>query len=110
MLSALRRPIHFTITLIAITFIWISFNDSRWKSYSVLKWDMYGYSMYLSSAFIYGDLKHLDALETIDSIYKPCGDGMGYARHEVDNGNKAFKYTCGNAVMYSPFYLPAHVF
>lgn len=100
------------ITLIAVTLIYVSIaaNHSRWKSNGVIRWDVYGYTMYLSAAFIHHEFKSFSDFKKIDDIYAPCGDFKGYARHALPNGNFVLKYTMGNAIMMSPFYLLAHVY
>lgn len=106
-----KQQLHwFTVTFISIAFIWIAFNNARWKDHRVLTWDMYGYSQYLSAGFIYENIKNPQELIRIDSLYRPTGDLMYYGRHWVDDGKAiAFKYTMGNAVMMAPFYLTAHL-
>ncbi len=98
------------IALIAVTliYVFVAANHSRWKSNGVIRWDVYGYTMYLSGTFIHRDLKTLSEFNKIDVIYAPCADFKGYARHALANGNFVLKYTMGNAIMMSPFYLLAH--
>ncbi len=105
-----REQLHFiTVVALAVVFIWTAFNNSKWRKNEVIRWDVYGYTMYLSSALIYHDIKTLKHFDDIDLKYHPCGDRMGYARHDCGGGNKALKYTCGNALMMAPFYVTAHL-
>lgn len=99
---------YITLCLLTVAFIWTAFNNSKWQKNEVIRWDIYGYTMYLSSAIIYHDIKTLKHFDEIDRKYHPCGDLMGYARHDCGGGNKAFKYTCGNALMMAPFYVTTH--
>lgn len=74
-----------------------------------LNWDVYGYSFYLSSTFIYNDLAKAKFLDTIDLAYWTCGGQQGYGRFAVPNSeNVVFKYTIGTAYFYAPFYLTTH--
>ncbi|MES2619537.1 MAG: hypothetical protein V4615_01710 [Bacteroidota bacterium] len=106
-----KQYLHWpTITFISIAFVWVAFNNARWNDHKVLRWDTYGYSQYLSSWFIYENIKDPQELIRIDSLYHPTDDLMYYGRHWVDRGRAiAFKYTMGNAIMMSPFYLTAHL-
>lgn len=107
----IKTNLHwFAITLIAVVVISAQFYNHQWSKNKVLQWDVYGYSQYLSSAFIYCDLKNAKELSLIDSIYNPAYSAHCYGRSCCGDTcqNVVFKYTMGNAVMMSPFYLTAH--
>lgn len=92
----------------------LAFISTRFKNWNrgqagSLNWDVYGYSFYLSSAFIYNDIDKAAYLTHLDTLYRPCEDSIGYGRVvEPTTGNTVFKYTMGNAYFYAPFYLAAH--
>jgi hypothetical protein len=110
-LSFLRQRFHhIVIAVLAIVLLWVAFNNSYWKKSGIIVWDVYGYTQYLSAGFIYGHISNPVELRAIDSIYRPTNGSYGYGRHCVppDCKSLAFKYTMGNAVMMSPFYMVAH--
>jgi hypothetical protein len=107
----ISKQIHWlTLALIGIVIIWTQFNNHYWSGNRVLCWDVYGYSQYLSSSFIYNDIKNPEELLVIDSVYHTSVGVKGYGRHCLDENCNTivFKYTMGNAVMMAPFYLTAH--
>ena len=110
-MNFIRKQLHWlTLALIGILIIWVQFNNHYWSNKRILCWDVYGYSQYLSSAFIYGEVENPKHLLVVDSIYHPTVGVEGYGRHCLDDSCNAsvFKYTMGNAVMMAPFYLIAH--
>ncbi len=110
-MNFIRHHFHWlTVFLISFIVIWTQINNHFWTNNRVLCWDVFGYSQYLSSFFIYEDIKNPEELCKIDSVYQPTGNEYGYGRHCTDTtcNAYAFKYTMGNAVMMAPFYLTAH--
>lgn len=73
----------------------------------ITEWDAFGYYIYLPSIFIYHDYKKLEWIPAIDKKYSVTG-GDGIQAQKADNGNYAFKYLGGVAVMELPFFLIAH--
>ena len=92
----------------------MAFISTRFKNWNrgqagSLNWDVYGYSFYLSSAFIYDDIDKAAFLTHLDTVYRPCEDSIGYGRITDPTTHKTvFKYTMGNAYFYAPFYLTTH--
>jgi hypothetical protein len=76
-------------------------------SEAVLSWDVFGYYIYLPSAFIYGDLAHLNSIKEMFEIYRPAGDF--HHAYLQNNGNYVMKYPVGLALVYMPFFIIAHV-
>ena len=74
----------------------------------ITEWDAFGYYIYLPSFFIYHDYKQLSWVPAIDTKYKVTG-GNGVQAQKADNGNYAFKYLGGVAIMELPFFLIAHI-
>ncbi len=72
----------------------------------VITWDVAGYYQYLPAHFIYSDLKKVGYLESLNEKYR-FTPGSELVLN-LPNGNRAMKYTIGQAVMYSPFFLIAH--
>lgn len=75
---------------------------------ATLSWDVMGYYLYLPAAIIYKDLKKLSFKDNIVKKYRPSGEF--YQAYLQDNGNYVMKYPIGLAILYSPFFLLAHLF
>ncbi len=75
-----------------------------------LGYDIYGYYIYLPLTFIYHDiaLKHFDDYKkNVYDKFKPAP--TFYQVFRIENGNFAMNYTCGFAILYSPFFFIADV-
>ena len=95
----------------ALLFSALFFYFPKWKnSYTeaTISWDVSGYYYYLPAAFIYKDLKHLSFKDQIQQQYHPSGDFQQAFVHR--NGNYVFKYSCGQALLYTPFFFIAHAY
>lgn len=95
------------LTLLAGCFLFYP----KWKkgyTEATLSWDVSGYYMYLPAAFIHRDLKKLEFLDTVLQKYIPTPD-MQQA-FQVENGNYVMKYPAGMAIMYSPWFIAAHLY
>jgi hypothetical protein len=75
----------------------------------VTTWDAFGYYMYLPSVIIYHDATELKWLPDVEKKYSVIGDRL-YQAGKCDNGNYAFNYFSGVAIMQSPFFLMGHVY
>ena len=64
----------------------------------------HGYYLYLPSILKYHDFTKLDWMAEIERKYQVTGNGV-YEAQKADNGNYAFKYLGGVALMELPFYL-----
>lgn len=83
----------------------------RWNkpgSEATLSWDVAGYYWYLPATIIYGDLKKQEFADSIVQQYHPLGGDKPTFKHE-GTGNCVNKYSSGLAVLYSPFFLVAHI-
>lgn len=83
----------------------------KWKkSYTeaAISWDVSGYYHYLPAIFIYGDLRQQEWMDSIHQKYLPSSAADQAFLHT--SGNKVNKYTIGQAVLYSPFFLMAHAY
>ena len=69
----------------------------------VTTWDAFGYYMYLPGMFIYHDVTQLKWLPGIDKKYGVTG-GDGIQAEMQKNGNYAFKYLGGVAMMEAPLF------
>ncbi len=65
----------------------------------ILREDVYGYYAYLPATFIHNDIK-LERLEEFGGVVW---------HSTTDDGKKYIKYSCGMAILYSPFFLGAHL-
>lgn len=81
-------------------------NDAP-NGYNATTWDAFGYYAYLPSTFIYKDVKTMSWYPEIEKKYHVSG-GYLYQADTLENGNLAFKYLGGVAVMQSPFFLIGH--
>lgn len=73
----------------------------------VTYWDANGYYLYLPSILIYHDYTQLHWADSIDRKYNVSG-GNGMQAQKADNGNYAFKYLGGVAIMELPFFYIGH--
>jgi len=74
---------------------------------ATLSWDVSGYYFYLPAIFIYKDLKKVAFKDDIQQKYRPANGP--YQAYEHQSGNFVMKYSAGQAILYSPFFLAAHV-
>lgn len=83
----------------------VSYSDltTRQPALKVTVWDAFGYYMYLPAICKYNDFKELKWLTDIDKKYSVTG-GNGWQAEKQPNGNYAFKYLGGVALMQLPFY------
>ncbi|MBP7801546.1 MAG: hypothetical protein KA109_08005 [Saprospiraceae bacterium] len=82
----------------------------KWKlprTEATISWDVSGYYLYLPAFFIYHDLKNLDFKPGLDEQYYPSSSP--YQSYTHTSGHQVMKYTCGLAILYSPFFLLAHI-
>lgn len=105
-----RRPTRLALAVVASAMLCVAVLKSPWNDHRVLTYDVYGYSMYLSAALIYHDLGSPRPFDRLENTYPRLGDTRGNARHLLPNGNVAFKYTMGVAVMHAPLYIVAHLY
>ncbi len=73
----------------------------------VTYWDANGYYLYLPSILIYHNYTQLHWADSIDRKYNVSG-GNGMQAQKADNGNYAFKYLGGVAIMELPFFYIGH--
>lgn len=93
--------------LIALSIRLGYFTNNDRNGYNATTWDALGYYMYLPGMFIYGDVKELKWFPKIDSTYQVSG-GQLYQASQLENGNYAFKYLGGVAIMEAPFFFIGH--
>ena len=93
------------IVLFSIMF-WLFFN----LSVDVIKWDVFGYYMYLPAFFIHNDLglRNLDWLNEIVGIYNNTGTLYQFAPSPL--GYNVNQYSMGMAFLYFPFFLLGHAY
>ena len=76
---------------------------------ATISWDTAGYYYYLPAIFIYKDLKQVGFKDKITEKYKPSGSFYQAYLHEA-SGNYVMKYSVGQAVMMTPFFLVGHAY
>lgn len=74
----------------------------------MLSWDVFGYYLYLPANFIYSDLSltNQEWLTNLIDTYEPSS--TLYQLVDIENGNRAIKYTMGLSILYAPFFFLAH--
>ncbi|MCO6499620.1 MAG: hypothetical protein J5I47_04475 [Vicingus serpentipes] len=77
---------------------------------NVLRWDVFGYYIYLPAFFIYNDLglDNLHWVKEINSIYHNTATLYQIALSPI--GHNVNQYSLGMAILYSPFFLLGHGF
>ena len=100
----------FTLAFLFIFMICSVFSLKRWSMaetpQKIINWDVTSYYSYLPAIFIYHDI-------TFEFIKKYPEKNFG-EKHEffyqtAPNGSKVAKFTMGTAIMYTPFFLIAHL-
>jgi hypothetical protein len=85
---------------IAIVIISKIVANGDWKNdQSIIGGDVRGYYAYLPALFINNDLKFQDL-----EVYKMTRPGYQVWTKQTKDGTRFIKYTCGMAIMYSPFF------
>jgi hypothetical protein len=96
------------ILLIAIAYLFIVFNKSKWKENQVLEWDKSGYYLYLPAVFIHNDLAHFEFYKTVNEKYNITPGSEWYSLHDQPDGKRLNKYPVGVSVLQFPFFLIGH--
>jgi hypothetical protein len=87
--------------LILASVVFVQFSEKQWKEpEGVITSDVKGYYAYLPVIFIFDDIE----LKNPDKFNKNVWF------QEDENGVRAIKYTCGMSILYSPFFLMAHMY
>ncbi len=93
-------------TFIASVFLlWASWYMGAYKVMYTLTWDVVGYYMYLPS-FFYDWFSNPQHVDYIMQTYHPMPEWYGTIK--LGNGNQVFRYSMGQAILYSPAFLVAH--
>ncbi|TGE20596.1 hypothetical protein E5K00_21620 [Hymenobacter aquaticus] len=88
--------------------LWAPYWDTR-NVQAILTWDVMGYYLYLPAQFIYHDLSYQKFVADIMREYSPSGSF--YQAFQVPGGPAGalvMKYTCGLAVLFTPFFWLGH--
>lgn len=104
-------------SLLAILLLFVLMVQARlWAPYwdthnvqAILTWDAMGYYIYLPAQFIYHDLGHMAFAGDIMREYNPSSSF--YQAFQVPGGPEGMlvtKYTCGLAVLWTPFFFIGH--
>ena len=83
------------------------FKNNQANGYNATSWDAFGYYAYQPGFLIYEDVKNLNWLPQIDSIYNVTG-GKLYQANKTSNGNYVFKYLGGICFLQLPFFSIGH--
>jgi len=107
-ITAIRsRPWSFLLVLLLFSIIVILrfYHPVR----NVISWDVFGYYLYLPALFIYGDPGLRDPAWVHALIEQYNNTATFYQVIAGPEGGMIIKYSCGMAVMYSPFFFAAHL-
>ena len=110
-----RFPNPYSLIAILVLFLlmvqarlWAPYWDTR-NVQAILTWDAMGYYLYLPAQFIYHDLSQLHFVADIMREYGPSGSF--YQAAQVPGGPEGhlvMKYTCGLAILWTPFFWLGH--
>lgn len=106
----MNSRIALTICIVTLGFSTL-FYYPKWskpETEATLSWDVSGYYFYLPALFIYGDLKELAFAPKILEQYVPTPNLQ--QAFQYHNGNYVMKYSSGQALMYLPFFMMAHMY
>lgn len=78
------------------------------RSQATISWDVAGYYCYLPAVFINHDLFTLEKTRA-STIEYGCQEGDFYSAQLQPNHKYIMKYSMGNAILYLPFFMVAHV-
>lgn len=111
----LRFPNSYSLIAILVLFLlmvqarlWAPYWDTR-NVQAILTWDAMGYYLYLPAQFIYHDLSQMHFVADIMREYSPSGSF--YQAAQVPGGPEGhlvMKYTCGLAILWTPFFWLGH--
>ncbi|OAV44456.1 glycosyltransferase family 39 protein [Lewinella sp. 4G2] len=88
------------------------FYAPRWKQtglHTTISWDVSGYYAYLPAVFIHDQLDNPVFLQDVVDEYMPTPHVNQAFLHE-ESGNLVMKYSAGQALIYTPFFLAAHAY
>ena len=110
-----RSPNPYSLIAILVLFVlmvqarlWAPYWDTR-NVQAILTWDAMGYYLYLPAQFIYHDLSQMHFVADIMREYGPSGSF--YQAAQVPGGPEGhlvMKYTCGLAILWTPFFWLGH--
>lgn len=101
----INLPSIATIVLISLVIIEVHLNLARWNNKTVLTWDVLGYYSCLPSIVTKSEIKRLHINDS--TTLQP--NTSKYVSIKPNDGYGAMKFTIGMAVLYSPFFLCAHL-
>ena len=89
--------------------LWAPYWDTH-NVLAILTWDAMGYYLYLPAKFIYNDLSYLRFVPGILHEYSPTGGFyQAFPAPHGPDGAMVMKYTCGLAILWTPFFWLGHV-
>ena len=106
--NTLRSPVSFwaltTVLLLVLATAIACFPAN------IISYDTFGYYLYLPQIFIYNDLgfSNIEQIQSIIATYE--NSGTLYQIWQTETGNWLIRYTSGQAVLFSPFFLLAHAY
>ena len=100
-----------SIPLVTVLVLWVVLAVTlvRRPPVNILSWDTFGYHLYLPAVIIHGDPGLRDATWLNEAIETYHSTGTLYQARELEDGRRVMKYSMGMAVLWSPFFIVAHV-
>ncbi len=89
----------------------VGYKIGRWKSNTILNWDISGYHLYLPALLIHKDIKEYKFYEKIDKEYKPSLETKYYGidKHPTTK-YRVNKYSCGVSIFQLPLFIAANIY
>ncbi len=99
------------LSLITALALWclIAFGIFRAPPKNILAWDTFGYHLYLPATFIHHDPGIADATWVNDAVHTYGSTGTLYQISQLPDGRWVNKYPLGLAMLWSPFFIVAHI-
>lgn len=107
------KPSYLAIAVIMLIGIYGRSTKPYWSEetgYGILRYDDFGYYLYLPATFIYDDptIKNVDWVLQIKAKY---ADSTAFIQARLlENGNYVIQYTSGNAMIMAPAFFIAHAY
>lgn len=100
---------HLSFLIILVAFLGIVYLRFYFPIRNIISWDVFGYYLYLPAVFIHHDLALKDLGWVYHLIDQYHNTSTFYQAFPGPEGSVVLKYSCGMALMYSPFFFAAHI-
>ena len=108
--NKIRSPLSAVVIFFLLNiFIFTVFNIAHFKYHFIIKWDVFGYYLYLPAIFIYNGLFDLSFVPALSEAYNASDGLVTYGTTLTNDGVPVLKFTGGLSVLMLPFFLCAHL-